>query len=195
LLVVTPPYNKPNTAGLVGHYQAIVKSVKIPVCLYHVPSRTGQMLTPEALQTVCRDGGVKVVKEASADVAFFSRGVMRTGLPFLSGDDPTYLPSLAVGGRGIISVIGNVFPGELVKMTDAFQRGDIKRARALHEALMPAIEVMTAEVNPVPLKAALAGLGLAQNVVRLPLAPASETTARRVNDVIASTQAALKAFS
>lgn len=192
LLVVTPPYNKPSTAGLINHYKIIASAVKIPVCLYHVPGRTGQYLTVDQIAAVCKDGQVKCVKEASADVAYFSRALQKTGLPFLSGDDPTYLASLAVGGKGLISVIANIFPKAMVDMTAAAQKGDFPRARRFHEALLPSMDAMTIEVNPGPLKAALEILGLAKNVLRAPLAPVVDANFRRVQETIAQTADALK---
>jgi 4-hydroxy-tetrahydrodipicolinate synthase len=191
LLVVTPPYNKPSTAGLVLHYRTIAQAVQIPICLYHVPSRTAHMVAADNLATIVKDGRVAAVKEASADVAYFSRVTRRTDVPILSGDDPTYLASLAVGGKGVISVVSNVFPDALVAMTAAFQRGDHKKALAIHDTLMPAIDALFCEVNPCPLKAALQILGLGKNVVRPPLAPVSDANYARIEETLATTRALL----
>ena len=195
LLIVTPPYNKPNTAGLINHYRSIAAAVRIPVCLYHVPGRTAQFLAVDQLVAVCEAAGIKSVKEASGDVAYFSRALERTRLPFMTGDDPTYLASLAVGGKGVVSVVSNVFPKAMVALAKAFTSGDLKRALALHKALLPAIDVLFCEVNPVPLKAALAGLGLARNTLRPPLAPATEANERHIRETIAATSDALKQLS
>ena len=192
LLVVTPPYNKPTTAGLVRHYRAISDAVKIPVCLYHVPGRTAHMLTVEQMSTVCKEGQVRAVKEASADLGFFSRALKATGLPFLSGDDTTYLACLAVGGTGVISVVANIFPRAFVALTEAFQSGNLAKAQAIHHTLMPAIDVLFCETNPGPLKAALEVLGIGKNVVRPPLAEVSEGNRRRIAEVITTTQEQLK---
>lgn len=186
LLIVTPPYNKPSTAGLVNHYQTIAGAVKIPLCVYHVPGRTAQMLTVDQLAAICQVKGVAAVKEASADVAFFARALMKTRLAFLTGDDPTYLASLAVGGIGGISVVSNVFPLALVELTEAFEKGDTKRARALHEALLPAIDVLFCEVNPCPAKAALAQLGHCKNTVRAPLAIVTPENFERIRATVAT---------
>lgn len=194
LLIVTPPYNKPSVNGLVGHYTAIAQAVKIPLCVYHVPGRTAQMLTPEALAAICAVKGVKAVKEASADLGFFARArkkVAAQNIHFLSGDDPTYLPSLAVGGIGVISVVSNVFPAAMVAMTRAFETRDTERARALHDALLPAIDIMHCETNPGPLKAALAGMRVAQNVVRQPLAVVTEANEKKVSEIMGQVTAAL----
>lgn len=195
LLVVTPPYNKPSTAGLTLHFKAITQAVKIPVCLYHVPSRTGQMLTLDQMQTVCQAAGIKAVKEASADVAYFSRAQLRTGIPFLSGDDPTCLASMAVGGKGVVSVVSNVFPKAMVSMYKSAAAGDRQNALALHNALMPALDVLALEVNPCPVKAAMQVLGLCKNVLRPPMAEVSAQNYLRVQEVISSTADTLKRLS
>ncbi len=187
LLVVTPPYNKPSTAGLVNHYRSIVDSVSVPVCLYHVPSRTAQFLSVDQIATVCEQAGIKTIKEASADVAYFSRVCQRTRLPVLVGDDSLYLASLSVGGKGIISVISNIFPKAMVQLFDAYTRQDTAKALVLHNILLPAVDVLFCEVNPCPLKAALEALGLAKNTVRAPLAVVTEASHSRIKDVILST--------
>lgn len=192
LLVVTPPYNKPSTAGLVGHYKAIASQVSIPICLYHVPGRTAQFLSVDAIARICGEAGIACVKEASADVAFFSRAKQKTGIAFLSGDDPTYLASLAVGGVGVISVISNVYPKAMVALTTAFQNGEIAKALVIHEALLPAIDAMFCEVNPCPTKAALARQGIIQNIVRQPLAPVTSASENLIQETLATTEQKLR---
>lgn len=173
LLVVTPPYNKPNFSGLKLHYAAIASAVKIPVCLYHVPSRTAQILSPEQMATLTEIPGVTSIKEASGDLITFSKTKILSKATIVSGDDHIYLPTLSVGGNGIISVVSNVFPRALVELERAFRHGDLTRALSLHEALLPVISVLFIESNPCPLKSALAHLGLCLDIVRAPLAPVS----------------------
>lgn len=192
LLVVTPPYNKPSTAGLIQHYRAIAQAVQIPLCLYHVPGRTAHMLQVEQLAEICEGAGIKAIKEASGDLAFFARSQMRTKGTFLSGDDPTYLASLAVGGKGVISVAANIFPRAFVALTNAFFHGDIERSQAIFQTLLPAIDALFCEINPCPLKSALASLHLCKNVLRLPLVPISEANATHVAAMIRATQDTLK---
>jgi 4-hydroxy-tetrahydrodipicolinate synthase len=192
LLVVTPPYNKPSTAGLIGHFKAVSDQVSIPICLYHVPGRTAQFLTVDAMTKICDEARIACVKEASADVAFFSRAKQKTGVAFLSGDDPTYLASLAVGGVGVISVMSNVYPEAMVALTKAFQNKDQSRALALHEALLPAIDAMFCEVNPCPTKAALAQKGIIQNIVRQPLAPVTSASEVLIAEILATTEQKLR---
>jgi 4-hydroxy-tetrahydrodipicolinate synthase len=171
LLIVTPPYNKPSPAGLQVHYRRIAESVRIPLCLYHVPGRTGQLLSADAIAAVCAIPGVSVVKEASGDVGLFSRALQKAKVPFLTGDDGTFLPSLAVGGSGVISVVSNVFPRETVAIQNAFDQDRADLARQYHEAMFSFIDALFCEANPGPLKAALALAGLIGNVLRAPLAP------------------------
>lgn len=194
LLVVTPPYNKPSTAGLIGHFSAIKKSVSIPVCLYHVPGRTAQLLSTAQLLQVASESGVSTIKEATGDVAYFSRAVIGTSLPILNGDDSTYLASLAVGGEGIISVVSNIFPKALVQLTDAFWRGDSRLALDIHNILMPTIDAMFYEVNPCPLKAALHAFGKMGNNFRLPLAAITAENYARVKNAVETTKNQLVDF-
>lgn len=192
LLIVTPPYNKPSLAGLVNHYRLIADAVKIPLCLYHVPGRTAQLLTHEQMATICREvPRIASIKEASADIALFARTLRDAKVPLLSGDDPTYLGSLAVGGRGVISVVSNIYPAAMVALTNAFEARDTARARAINDALLAAIDIMFCEVNPCPLKAALAIRGHAKNIVRPPLATVLEPNLKRVEETLAATDAAL----
>ncbi|RZA13690.1 MAG: 4-hydroxy-tetrahydrodipicolinate synthase [Proteobacteria bacterium] len=176
LLIVTPPYNKPTILGLKAHYEAIGKAVKIPLCLYHVPGRTAQKLSPEDLALLCEIPQVTAVKEASADLFLFSKALIHSKASYLTGDDFTYLPSLAVGGQGVISVVTNVFPKAFVELTKKFWAGDHKGALELHNVLLPLIEGLFVEANPSPAKDLLAHMGLIQNTLRLPLVSVTPST-------------------
>lgn len=195
LLIVTPPYNKPSIAGIRAHLEAIGSRVKIPLCLYHVPGRTGQLLNGSQLSELCTVESVKAVKEASGDVALFSRGVMGSKASYLSGDDGTYLASLSVGGSGVISVVTNIFPKEFVMMTKEFLNGNVMRARKIHEILMPAIDILFCESNPGPLKAAFEIEGLANNFLRLPLVPVNPENYQKIKATLEVTHAKIKAFN
>ncbi|MBI2603905.1 MAG: 4-hydroxy-tetrahydrodipicolinate synthase [Deltaproteobacteria bacterium] len=180
LLVVTPPYNKPSQAGLKLHFSQIAGSVKIPVCLYHVPGRTGQKLSAEQLAELCKIPNVTMVKEASADLCLFSEAAMLSDETYLSGDDFTYLPSLSVGGRGVISVISNLFPEALVRLGKLFVEGNHAEALALHRLLFPMNQVLYCESNPGPLKAALHALGICDDYLRPPLARVTESSRGKI---------------
>lgn len=192
LLIVTPPYNKPSFAGLQKHYEMISAAVHVPLCLYHVPGRTGQLLSHTAIANLTKIPQVNAVKEASGDVALFSRAVNNSSAQFLSGDDPTYLASLAVGGVGVISVVSNVFPKAMVHMTRAFQNKDTVTALAIHKALLPGIDVLFCEGNPGPLKAALHIFGWAKNILREPLAPVTSENYALIERTLRSTEQKLK---
>ncbi len=194
LLVVTPPYNKPSQAGLVNHFQTLAAATNLPICLYHVPGRTGQHLTIEAMVRLGQIKGVVAIKEASGNLTLFSK-VKQYATGFdtvLSGDDPTFLASLAVGGDGIISVVSNIYPGALVAMGESFKNGDVRRAWAIHQALEPTIDALFLESNPGPLKFALACKGIAANIVREPLAPIEPKTEEILTKALSMTDMALE---
>lgn len=189
LLVVTPPYNKPSPAGLHLHFKAISTSVDVPVCLYHVPGRTGQMLSPEILADLCKIDGICSVKEATGDLAFMTRAINKTTdikIDFLSGDDITFLPSLAVGATGVVSVLSNLLPSEMVALYDSWATGNMAEAQRIHKSLQPLMDVMFCESNPGPVKSAMAQRGWIQDVLRPPLTPVTKTN----SDLIARTAAA-----
>lgn len=195
LLVVTPPYNKPSPEGLKLHFSMVTSAVKVPVCLYHVPGRTGQMLSPDVLASLCTIPGVHAVKEASGDLALFSRAVVKTrpaGTAFLSGDDITFLPSLAIGGCGVISVLSNILPAEAVALWDEWASGDTTAALRRHNRLQPLMDALFCESNPGPVKEILAQQGFMSRTVRPPLAPVTSASARLVADAFASSTGSAK---
>ncbi len=192
LLIVTPPYNKPTLEGLKGHFSAISQATKIPLCLYHVPGRTAQTLSPEAIAQICEVPRVLAVKEASANLELFSKAKILSKAKFLSGDDGTYLASLAVGGSGVISVVTNLLPKAFVAMTNAFTTGKNTEALQIHEAMLDFIQLLFVETNPTPIKAALAAKGVCKNTLRLPLVPMSSANEKRLLESLAKTEDALK---
>jgi 4-hydroxy-tetrahydrodipicolinate synthase len=163
-----------------------------------VPGRTGQLLTSQAIAHLCQIPRVDAVKEASGDVALYSRALLAANkskhVAFLSGDDPTYLASLAVGGSGVISVVSNIFPDAMLKLTHAVQDGNYDKARRLHNTLLPAIDILFCESNPGPLKAAFEILGLAKNIVRAPLAPVSKENYAAIQKILNETKVKLEAL-
>lgn len=191
LLIVTPPYNKPSQRGLCLHFEAIAKAVSIPLCLYHVPGRTGQKLTADQIAEIAALPQVAAIKEASADLALFSDTRAKTSATMLSGDDITFFPALALGCEGVISVLTNLYPGAFRSLYDAFMAGNISRARAFHFALAPTINALFCESNPGPLKAALASKGVCKNIMRLPLAPVTEASSITISQALKKTDQAL----
>ncbi|HUU00559.1 MAG TPA: 4-hydroxy-tetrahydrodipicolinate synthase [Myxococcota bacterium] len=178
VLVVTPYYVKPTQAGLIDHFARVAK-VGPPVVAYNVPGRTGVSLTPASVAELARLENVVALKEASGDLkldALMIRAQRESGgeLAIFSGDDFTFLPLLALGGRGCISVVSNVAPGRMAEMYSKFESGDLEGARKIHFDLLPLTEALFLESNPIPVKAAMAMLGECGPEIRPPLAPLSE---------------------
>jgi len=175
-LVVTPYYNKATQRGLIAHYTAIADASDRPVILYNVPSRTGCNLLPETCAALAEHPRIAAVKEASGDlsqiVSLFHRAAAR--LDVYSGNDDQIVPILAMGGEGCISVLSNVLPREAVQLCELFFSGDVRGAAALQCRLLPVIDALFSEVNPIPVKAALAKMGYGTDTLRLPLTPMEE---------------------
>ena len=170
-LLVCPYYNRPTQEGLYQHYRTIAEEVPIPIIIYNIPSRTGTNLLPETLARLAKVPNIVGVKEASGSLKQMSDVIQLCGPEFdvLSGDDIFTLALLAIGGKGIISVISNVVPQDMAAMVDAFAAGDLERARSLHYRMSPLIDALFIETNPIPVKAALALMGKIQYELRLPL--------------------------
>ena len=167
-LLVLPYYNKPTAEGLVAHVRAAAEP-GLPLIVYHVPGRTGQRVAPELLAELCNLPGVVACKEATGDLSYGQDLMLGTAVPVLSGDDFTWLPLLSVGGSGVISVLSNVAPRLTVAVWEAWRRGDVAEAARIHRQLYPLVRYLFAQSNPVPVKAALAALGLCRAECRLPL--------------------------
>ena len=176
LLLVTPYYNKTSQTGLVKHYEAILDAVPLPAIIYHVPSRTGCALEVDTCRTLAEHPLVVGLKEASGHVGFAARVAAACGdsLPLYSGNDDMILPYLSLGGRGVISVVSNLLPRETSTLCRAWREGLYDDARRIQHALLPLCDALFCEVNPIPVKCAMALCGMCEEDVRLPLAPASE---------------------
>jgi 4-hydroxy-tetrahydrodipicolinate synthase len=181
LLSVTPYYNRPTQEGLYQHYLAIADSTPLPIIVYNVPSRTGTNVEPATLARLAEIPNIVGVKEASGNISQMCE-IARTVPPdfiVLSGDDAVTLPLMAVGGRGIISVVSNEVPAEMVQMVEAAERGDFAAARAIHNRIYALMQVNFVEANPVPVKTAMAAMGLLEEAYRLPMcAPKPESRER-----------------
>jgi len=185
-LLITPYYNKPTQEGLYRHYAHIAERVDIPIVPYNVPGRTGVNLLPETLGRLASIANVVAVKEATADLRQASRIIELCGdrVAVISGDDFTVLPLLAVGGRGVISVVSNVASAEMAQLVDAFFAGDLATAREMHYRLLPLAEAMFLETNPIPVKTALGLMGRIDPELRLPLSPMGEGTRGRLEGAL-----------
>lgn len=188
ILSVTPYYNKPTPEGLYQHYRAIAEAVELPVIVYNVPGRTGCNVDPATAVRLSTIPFVAGVKEASGNVTQMCEVV--AGVPddflVLSGDDALTLPLMAVGGRGIISVAGNEIPAEMSRLVELAEQGDFAGARALHQRLLPLLLVNFIESNPIPVKSAMASMGLLQEVYRLPMVPPRPASKQRLDAVLQS---------
>ena len=170
-LVVFPYYNKPNPTGLLAHVQAVCAQ-GLPIVLYHVPGRTGQRLSADQLETLCRVPGVIALKEATGDVTLGQQLINRlfdTNVSLLSGDDFTFAALTTMGFDGVISVISNPAPKQTTEWYQAADSGDVSKIRALRQKLLPVVAALFSSTNPVPCKGMMAGMGLLQNELRLPL--------------------------
>jgi len=183
-LVVSPYYNKASTKGIVQHYREIAKSVKIPIIIYNVPSRTGVKIPLEAYGTLSKIDNIVGVKEASGDLGYLSELLYRHKEDFdvYTGCDELILPTLALGGKGVISVVSNILPKEVKELCAEFNSGNTKKARHLQLYLTPLIKEMFAEVNPIPIKCALYKMGACENEYRLPLC--QSTRERKIEKIL-----------
>jgi 4-hydroxy-tetrahydrodipicolinate synthase len=171
-LLVAPYYNRPSQEGLYRHFAAIAESVDLPLVLYNIPARTGRNLEPETVERLSEIGPIVAVKEAAGSLDQASELIDRTDLTILSGDDSLTLPMLAVGAEGVVSVIANLVPRDVMAMVEAFQGGRIDQARAWHARLFPLCrDMLGLAPNPVPIKTAMAILGRGNGELRLPLCP------------------------
>jgi 4-hydroxy-tetrahydrodipicolinate synthase len=186
ILSVTPYYNKPTQEGLVQHYTAISNAVDIPVIVYSVQGRTGVNVEPSTVKRLSGLSGIVGIKEASGNVNQIGRicAEAADGFAVLSGDDALTLPVLSLGGHGLISVASNVIPKQMTELVKAGVSGDFARCRALHRQWLPLMDVLFVESNPIPVKAAMAAMGLLQPVYRLPLVAPSQSSQTRVEDTL-----------
>jgi 4-hydroxy-tetrahydrodipicolinate synthase len=173
LLSVTPYYNKPTPDGLYEHFRAIAGSTPLPIIVYNVPGRTGVNIDVPTLARLAAIPNIVGVKEASGNMTQMCEVCRAVPSDFivLSGDDALTLPLMAVGGRGIISVASNQIPAEMVQMVEAAERGDFAEARDVHARSLPLMQINFVEASPGPVKAAMAAMGLLEEVYRLPMVP------------------------
>ena len=186
ILSVTPYYNKPSPEGLYRHFSAVADSVDSPVVVYNVPSRTGCNISPETLTRLASVPNIVGVKEASGDLGQMCQVCRDAAEDFsvLSGDDAYTLPMIAIGAVGVISVVSNEVPSEMASLVSAALAGDFSAARSIHERLLPLMQINFVESNPIPVKAALAEMGLIEARYRLPLVPPREPARQRIAAVL-----------
>lgn len=173
MLLVTPYYNKATQKGLIASFRAIADASTKPCILYNVPSRTGCNLLPETLSVLADHENIVAVKEACGNISQIAKAaaLCRDRIDIYSGNDDQIVPILSLGGKGVISVLSNIMPAETVQICDLCFRGEMERAAAMQLDLLPLIESLFCEVNPIPVKAACAAMGFCENYLRLPLTP------------------------
>jgi 4-hydroxy-tetrahydrodipicolinate synthase len=185
VLIVTPYYNKPSQTGLLKHFTAVADAVKCPVVLYNVPGRTGVGIAPEIVAQLAAHPRIGHIKEATGKMEVTSEildhcSLAGTAMSVLSGDDATWLPLLSIGAEGVISVASNLFPRAMVQLQDAWNLGDARAARAIHERFHPLFRDLFVESNPVPIKTALAWVGLGSENVRAPLCGLADPSRKKL---------------
>ncbi|MBE6920476.1 MAG: 4-hydroxy-tetrahydrodipicolinate synthase [Ruminococcaceae bacterium] len=176
VLVVTPYYNKATQSGLIAHFTQVADVATVPVILYNVPGRTGCNLQPKTLATLAEHPNIVALKEASGNMAQFMEMMRVAGdkIDIYSGEDALTAPMMSMGCKGAISVLSNVVPGLAVAMTDAAKAGNYEEAARLQLSMLPLIDALFSQVNPIPAKAAVSAMGFGQDYLRLPLTPMEE---------------------
>lgn len=171
-LMVAPYYNKPTQEGFYLHYKAVAEAVDIPICVYNIPGRTGKNIEPETIARLAELDRITMVKEATGSLDQASQILSTTDLTVLSGDDSLTLPLLSVGGEGVVSVVANIVPGDMLQLVDAYRAGHAERACQLHHRLFPLCrDMLGLATNPIPIKAAMRLLGRDTGDLRLPMTP------------------------
>ncbi|MDO8664712.1 MAG: 4-hydroxy-tetrahydrodipicolinate synthase [Candidatus Liptonbacteria bacterium] len=182
-LIVSPYYNKPTQNGLLAHFNAIA-DVGLPVVIYNIPGRTGVNITPETMAKLTEHPNIVGIKEATGNLEQMTQDILLCGerATYLSGDDTLTIPLMSIGGHGVISVISNLIPRETTEMVHAALDEDWNRARKIHLRLFPLCRAMFLETNPIPVKAAMAMMGLLKPAWRLPMTPPAKTTASAIEE-------------
>jgi 4-hydroxy-tetrahydrodipicolinate synthase len=181
-LVVAPYYNKPTQEGFYQHFKTLAQAVDIPICVYNIPARTAKNIEPETIIRMAELRNVTMVKEATGSLDQASQIINATDLTVLSGDDSLTLPLMSIGGRGVVSVVANIVPKDVIALVRAYESGDIAEARRWHHKLFPLCrDMLGLSTNPIPIKAAMQMLGRDTGDLRMPLTrltPAEETKLR-----------------
>ena len=188
ILSVAPYYNKPTQEGLYQHFQAIAESTDLPIIVYNVPGRTSSNIEPATVARLAKIPNIIGIKEASGSIVQQMEVLAAVPPRFrvLSGDDSFTFPLMALGGVGIISVISNEIPGEMTRLAHLLLEGKLEAARQLHFRLLPLMQVNFLETNPIPVKAALAMMGMIEEIYRLPMVPMKPENRAKLEKVLAA---------
>jgi 4-hydroxy-tetrahydrodipicolinate synthase len=184
-LVVAPYYNKPTQEGFYQHFKALAEAVSIPICVYNIPGRTGKNIEPETIARMGELANITMVKEATGSMDQASQIVALSNLTVLSGDDSLTLPLMAIGGRGVISVVGNIVPRDVIALVKAFDAGDLAKAQEWHRKLFPLCrDMLGLSTNPIPIKAAMRILGRDTGQLRMPMTPLDADSEARLRGTL-----------
>ena len=186
VLIIGPYYNKPTQEGFYQHFKVLAQSVEIPICVYNIPSRTGKNIEPDTIARMAELPNITMVKEATGSMDQASQIINSTDLTVLSGDDSLTLPLLSIGGRGVISVVGNIIPKDVILMFQAFERNDMAEARRWHHKLFHICrDMLGLATNPIPIKAAMRILGRDTGELRMPLTPLTPAEENKLRATLA----------
>ncbi len=186
-LVVAPYYNKPTQEGFFQHFRALAQAVDIPICVYNIPGRTGKNIEPETIIRMAELPNITMVKEATGSLDQASQIINATDLTVLSGDDSLTLPLMSVGARGVVSVVGNIVPRDMIALIGAFESGNLAEARRWHHKLFPLCrDMLGLSTNPIPIKAAMQMLGRDTGDLRMPLVRLSSAEEAKLRATLAN---------
>lgn len=184
-MMVAPYYNKPMGDGFYRHYQAVAEAVDLPIILYNIPGRTAKNMEPDVVAKIAELPNVVAIKEATGSMDQASRTLAETNLTVLSGDDSLTLPLLALGGSGVVSVVGNIVPQDMLTLLKAFKEGRLADAQAAHYKLFTLCrDMLGLATNPIPVKAAMRMLGRDTGELRLPMTPLGEAETKRLRQTL-----------
>jgi len=193
-LQVTPYYNKPSQEGIYRHFMAVADSCDLPIMLYNIPGRCGVAILPETVERLATHPNIVAIKEATGSLDSASEIRRRCALPILSGDDSLTIGFQAVGAIGVVSVVSNLVPERVQALVEACNRNDFDAARTQHESLLPLAKgLLSLDVNPVPVKTAMAMLGRDSGALRLPLCAPSDAVKRQIGELLKSQGVAAQA--
>lgn len=175
-LQVAPYYNKPTQEGFYQHYRAIAEATDLPLVVYNIPGRCGKNIEPDTIARMAELPSIVAIKEATGSLDQASQILSATNLTLLSGDDSLTLPLLSIGGSGVVSVVGNIVPGDMLRLLEAFKSGDLQQAQQCHHRLFPLCrEMLGLATNPIPVKTAMQLLGRDTGELRLPMTPLDDS--------------------
>ncbi len=185
-LLISPYYNKPTQEGIVAHYTEVARQTAFPLVVYNIPGRTASNILPATMLRLADTEHIVAVKEACGDIAQVSETIALCGPDFsvVSGDDVLALATIAVGGQGVISTTSNVAPRDMVELVRSAREGDLERARSIHQKQLPLFDVLFCETNPIPVKAAVAMMGLCDAEIRLPMTHLTDPNRERLRLVL-----------